>query len=157
MKQLLITIAVVLLVGCSKPPPPDISIWAAAMEGNIEAVKQHLAAGTDVNLRTAAIEDTPLHRAVSYKHKEVVELLINKGADLNAKDSLEQTPLHEAIQNKQKEIASLLINKGANLNIKDFTRNTPLDLAILYNEPETADLLRKNGAKTAKELKAEGK
>ena len=99
MKQLLITIAAVVLVGCSKPPPPDISIWAAAMEGNIEAVKQHLAAGTDVNLRTA-IEDTPLHRAVSYKHKEVVELLINKGADLNIKDWSDSTPLHIAIRYK---------------------------------------------------------
>ena len=58
MKHLLLTtVAAVLLVGCGKsqsPEPPtakapDISIGDAAFKGNIEAVKQHLAAGTDVN------------------------------------------------------------------------------------------------------------
>ena len=58
MKHLLLTtIAAVLVVGCAttqQPEPPtaeapDISIHEAAEEGNIEAVKQHLAAGTDVN------------------------------------------------------------------------------------------------------------
>ena len=58
MKPLLLTtIAAVLLVGCattqSPEPPtakaPDISIYEAAREGNIEAVKQHIAAGTDLD------------------------------------------------------------------------------------------------------------
>ncbi|MDP6415796.1 MAG: hypothetical protein QGG54_12350 [Gammaproteobacteria bacterium] len=55
MKHLLLTtIAAVVLVGCgeSQPPePPDISIHDAADSGNIEAVKQHLAAGTDVDAK----------------------------------------------------------------------------------------------------------
>ncbi len=63
MKHLpLTTIGAVVLVGCAttqQPEPPtaetpDIPIHEAAEEGNIEAVKQHLAAGTDVN---AKIED----------------------------------------------------------------------------------------------------
>ena len=49
MKHLLLTaIAAVLLVGCGEAVP-DISIHDAAQKGNIEAVKQHLAAGADVN------------------------------------------------------------------------------------------------------------
>ena len=44
MKQLLITIVALVLVGCG----PSISIHKASEEGNIEVVKQHLAAGTDV-------------------------------------------------------------------------------------------------------------
>ena len=52
MKHLLLTtIAAVVLVGSAKPPPPDISIHEAAKKGNIEAFKQHLAAGTDVNAK----------------------------------------------------------------------------------------------------------
>ena len=51
MKHILITtIATVLLVGCGESTP-DISIHDAASSGNIEAVKQHLAAGTDVNAK----------------------------------------------------------------------------------------------------------
>ena len=74
MKHILITtIAAVVLVGCGQSQPtkqptakaPDISIHEAAEEGNIEAVKQHLAAGTDVN---AKIEGggTPLHIATHH-------------------------------------------------------------------------------------------
>ena len=72
MKHLNITaIAAVLLVGCgesqqSPEPPtakaPDISIHDAAWGGDIEAVKQHLAAGTDVNAKDVD-GLTPLHRA----------------------------------------------------------------------------------------------
>lgn len=60
MKQpLLITITAMALVGCgttqpTEPPTakaPDISIHKAADDGNIEAIKQHIAAGTDVNAR----------------------------------------------------------------------------------------------------------
>ena len=61
MKHILITtIAAVLLAGCGPPKPQDISIHDAAENGNIEAVKQHLAAGTAVNLGGRA---TPWHPA----------------------------------------------------------------------------------------------
>ena len=76
MKHLLITtIAAVLVVGCgesqqsapapeSKPKPPTakapvISIHKAAYGGNIEAVKQHLAAGADVDARDNVVGVTP--------------------------------------------------------------------------------------------------
>jgi len=134
MKHILTTIAAVLVVGCgesqqsattpeTKPEPPtakapDISIHDAVLDGDIEAVKQHIAAGTDVN---AMNEDggfvlgmTPLHIAASENHKEIVELLIANGADVNV--------------------------KGEN-------GETPLDLAFLYEETETADPLRKHGGK----------
>ena len=57
------------LVGCCTPAPepptakaPDISIWDAAADGNTEAVKQHLAAGVDVNAKDEGGK-TPLDRA----------------------------------------------------------------------------------------------
>ena len=115
---LLTTIAAVLLVGCCTPAPepptakaPDISIWDAAEEGNVEAVKQHLAAGTDVN---AGDEDasTPLHYAVAFSHKETAELLIAKGADVNTKNELGETPLDWVLWCMQPKIADLLRKHG---------------------------------------------
>ena len=51
MKHLLLTtIAAVVLVGCG----PSVDIWTAAQTGNIEAVKQHLADGVDVNAKTGS-------------------------------------------------------------------------------------------------------
>ncbi len=54
MKHLLLTtIAAVLVVGCGPPsnPEADRALLDAAEKGNIEAVKQHLAAGADVNAK----------------------------------------------------------------------------------------------------------
>ena len=133
---------------------PDISIHDAAYDGNIEAVKQHLAAGADVNAKEE-YGVTPLHRVAYEGHKEIAELLIAKGADVDAKDKQGWTPLHFAAQFGHKEVVELLIAKGADLNAKDDDDDgkTPLD----YADGEIADLLRKHGGKTAKELEAEGK
>jgi ankyrin repeat protein len=212
MKHLLLTtIAAVLVVGCgesqqsatspetkpdepvaeaSQPEPPtakapDISIHEAANEGNIEAVKQHLAAGTDVNVNTN-LGRTPLHCAANGGHKEIIELLIAEGADVNAKVEGAGTPLHYAARwghkevgklliaagadvnakNKYgstplhsadtKEIAELIIAAGADVNAKDWRGRTPLDLSIKFDETDIADLLRKHGGKTGEELRAAG-
>ncbi len=101
----------------SQPEPTaaeaaDISIHEAAIDGNIEAVKQHLATGTDVNAK-ADDEWTPLHEAAWHGHKEIVELLIAKGADVNVKDGDGETPLGKAIRNEQTKIADLLRKRGS--------------------------------------------
>ena len=92
------------------PQRPDISIYDAAWGGNIEAVKQHLAAGTDVNAKDSGW--TPLTVAANNGHKEIVELLIAKGADVNAKDDDGYTPLDGAVDEGQIEIAALLRKHG---------------------------------------------
>jgi len=97
--------------------PPDISIWDAAEKGNIEAVKQHLAEGVDVNAKDG-VGQTPLYEAAFKGHKEIVELLIAKGADVNVKFGNGFTPLHSAAYMGQKEIVELLIAKGADVNAK---------------------------------------
>jgi len=93
MKHLLITtIAAVLLVGCGNPEA-DRALLDAAEKGNIEAVKWHLDAGADVNAQDNDIRWTPLHVAAAFGHKEIAELLIAKGADVNAKNKGGETPL----------------------------------------------------------------
>ena len=56
----------------------DISIHDAAAKGNIEAVKQHIAAGADVNAKNKR-GDTPLNWAISRKHPETAALLRKHG------------------------------------------------------------------------------
>ena len=123
------------LVGCGEsqsPEPPDISIYDAANDGNIEAVQQHLAAGRDVNAKND-FGSTPLIAAAHEGHKEITKLLLATGADLNAKDNGGATPLDYANA----------IQKN----------NSPEVEATIK---EIADLLRKHGGKTGEELKAEG-
>ncbi len=168
--QLITTIAAVLLVGCG-PSEADRALFKAVAgvelgdtsvqlggreheERNIEAVKQHLAAGADVDVKGGWAGGTPLHYAVGEGRNEIAKLLIAKGANVNAKDGNGSTPLHYA---NTKEIAEPLIAEGANVNAKNKDGKTPLDLAIQVRNTELADLLRKHGGKTGEELKAEGK
>jgi ankyrin repeat protein len=75
-----------------------------------------------------------LHYTARIGQKEIIELLIAKGADVNAKDSEFRTPLNFAEEVDEDD--------------------SPEDKAV---KKETADLLRNHGAKTGEELKAEGK
>jgi len=156
MKQLLLTtIAAVVLVGCGttqSPEPttakaPDISIQDAAKEGNIKAIKQHIAAGTDVNAKGDA-ESTPLHWAANGGHKEIAELFIANGADVNAKSENGVTPLHMTFVYGHKEVAELLIAKGADVNAKGDGGLTPLHFAIGGdgNHKKIVELLIAKGA-----------
>ena len=83
----------------------------AAVEGNIEAVKQNLFAGADVNAKDE-FGGTPLHNAASEGHKEIAELLIAKGADVNFLDEDGYTPLDWAESQEHKELAELLRKHG---------------------------------------------
>ena len=145
MKQLLITIVAVVLLGCG-PSTPNTSIWEASANGNIEAVKQHIAAGTDLNAnQNAPVSFTPLNLAVRKGQSEIVKLLLDAGADVNAKsETLKTTPLHSAIWNLDSEIAKFLIDKGADVNAMDEYGMTCLHYAEL--NIQNAELLIANGA-----------
>jgi len=157
MKQLLITIAALVLVGCG--PPKDIR--EAAEQGDIEAVKEYLAADARRRLQypertryTRAVNVTDgdgrraLHYAAMNDHKEIAELLIAEGASVNAWDGDGLYPLHYAALNNHKEIAELLIAEGANLNASYHTAksHTPLGRAAQEGHKEIVELLIDKGA-----------
>ena len=110
MKQLLITIATVVLVGCGIH---NDALIKATKEGNIEAVKQHLSGilSGDVNAKDK-LGRTPLRIAAYWGHKEIVELLIAKNANVNAKNNDGETPLDWAILNDHTKTAGLLRKHG---------------------------------------------
>jgi len=159
------------------------SIHVAARVGHIEAVKKHLEAGVDVNVKgQGGIGDaTPLHYASRFAKKEIVALLISNGADVNAKNVDGSKPLDWAVGRRHVEIADLLRKHGGKSGMEDsihlaaksrntvFIKNhiaadmglnsknehgeTPLDVANKYKRTETIRLLRKHGGKTGEELK----
>ncbi|MDP7135588.1 MAG: ankyrin repeat domain-containing protein, partial [Planctomycetota bacterium] len=120
-----------------------ISIIEAIRKGNIEAVKQHLAAGMDVNGRDNWGR-TVLHKASGWQgQREIVELLISNGADVNAKRSDGAIPLHYAVYYDRMENVEILLSKGADLNAKDGDQKgaTPLHEAAWRSREEIVDLL----------------
>ncbi len=97
------------------------SIVAAAKYGVIEVVKQNLDDGADVNAKDDNIWSgrTLLHYAAEEGHKEMAELLMAEGANVNAKDNWGSTPLLPAADWGRKEVVALLISNGADVNAKD--------------------------------------
>ena len=87
----------------------DNLIYEAAESGDIEAVKQHLADETDIEKKCTVCGSTALGHAAKHGHNEIAELLIENGANVNAKDEEGETPLDWA----DGEIADLLRKHGA--------------------------------------------
>jgi cytohesin len=155
MKSILVSIvAAVVLVGCG---PPARNIWQAAADGKIDAVKYHLAAGVDVNVKMKNIlATTPLHEAVRNNRKEIVEFLIAQGANVNARDGSGETALYQAAHMGYLELCKLLINNGADLNISTFKitmGHSPLYIAIRNRHADVAELLITSGADVNKKNK----
>ena len=163
---------------------PKIPIWEAVGRGDILTVRQHLASGTDANLRQGFSGWTPLTIAALNNRLNVAIILILNGADVNSV-GLRSTALSES--GGRFMMTKLLLANGADTEIKiGGPKNTVLhraalrgrikivELLISYKanvnsldylgetpldkaRGKIADLLRKHGGKTGAELKAEGK
>ena len=80
---------------------------------------------------------TPLHWACDKGHTEVAMALVDRGADVDAKDGdKEMTPLHIACNKGYKNIALFLLYRGADINALDWSNSTPLHYACIEENME---------------------
>jgi len=84
-------------------------------------------------------EWTPLHLASYFGHASVVELLIKRGADLNAINDKGDTPLHKAAYTSRLDIVTLLLKANASLHILNTEGKKPVQLA---NQEEVRKLIQ---------------
>jgi len=77
---------------------------------------------------------------------EIVEMLLNRGANINPANQYGITALHNAVRSKTMEIIELLLKKGAYVNARDSYSVTPLQLAVENGSEEIVKLLLKHGA-----------
>ena len=157
MKQLLITIAALVLVGCGYKA--ERALHTAAKRGNTDAVRKAIEDG--LNVDTIGYEGrTPLHEAAFAGHKDTVAFLVSKGADVNAMDILSYTPMHWAAAGGHKDTVAFLASKGANINARDRVietqstgvvpivneRWTPLHIASSQGRIDVVEFLISQGA-----------
>ena len=90
---------------------------------------------------------TPLHIAVEQGHGAIVQLLMDQGIDVTAKEASQfATPLHLAARNGHKEICETLLNYKARINARNMFKHTPLTEAARVGHFEVVKLLVNRGA-----------
>ena len=129
-----------------KPVDPKVTALIAAVRaGNRSEIERQIAASPEVVNGKDAGGSTALHHAAGYGPVGNLQLLIDKGADVNAKNRRGSTPLHWAIHDEAK--VRLLLSKGANVNAKQAQGRTPLYLAAMLGKSSpTMRLLFTSGA-----------
>lgn len=102
-----------------------------------------------INSHTISAKDragnTLLHLAAEWKFVPMILYLLDKGADINAKNTNNETPLFSAVKSDCTEAIHTLLGAGggieANINARDFLGNSVLHAAIKWSAYDSAKLL----------------
>ena len=131
-----------------KVAKPIKGLNKAVLDEDLETIKQHIAAGTNIN-RGDSDGISPLHLSSGYqKSGEITELLLKHGAKVNAERADGATPIHYATFYNQIKSVEPLLRYGANLAARDQSQfgATPLHKAAWRSDPQILELLITEGA-----------
>ncbi|HUY92973.1 MAG TPA: ankyrin repeat domain-containing protein [Pirellulales bacterium] len=119
----------------------DRKLLQAAFDDDIRAAKAALKDGARVWARGEDGEQA-LHEAVGGNDVSFVKMLLDAGADVNAKDHYDNTPLHDAaVASNKGDVAKILIDAGAKLTARNKHGKTPLDDAVAHGKSEVAKVI----------------
>lgn len=109
------------------PKPPAMDIHAATFMGDMDAIRQHIAAGSDLNLREPSMGSTPLISASVFGKTEVALALIEAGADVNLQNNEGSSALTTAAFLCRVEIVEALLENGADKELRTNAGSTALE------------------------------
>lgn len=143
----------------------ETALHLVARSGNVEAAKLLLKAGAKVEARERFGEQTPLMWATARRHPQMVELLLSKGADVNARSAVRDyqrvataesraaprdrggfTPLMYAARGNCRECVEVLLKHKADVNLADPSFVVPLSIAMMNANWDIAKRLIEAGA-----------
>ena len=132
--------------GPPKPLDPKLKALIVAVRGqDTAAVKKLLHEDPELAKGKDHSDSTLLHHAAGFGNTETIKLLLDRGADVNAKNRLEGSPLHWAVRSDEK--TGLLLEHGAHINGKTQDGSTPLYLASRRRDSHSVlQLLLEKGA-----------
>jgi len=124
----ILVVSLLIAANCVKQenPTPRVSLHAAALQGSIDVIRQHIKAGSDLNEKDV-YGSTPLIIAITFDKTEVARALLEAGADMTITNNDGSTPLHIAAFFCRTEIVEALLDKGADKNIRNNAGRTALE------------------------------
>ena len=132
-----------LTVNMLKQHSPDDQIFAAIAVGDPDVLRAILSdKGLDINAKNRA--GTALHAAVSSEHgtrEKLTEILLEHGADVNARDIRNRTPLQLAVQHCHADAVKVLLKYDPDIETHDDLEDTPIQSATAFGEPDIVALL----------------
>ena len=130
-------------------PPVDFLVGPlmldAAEAGDIKRLKSTLGYVRNINF-VDDIGVTALHHAASRGYNDIVQLLLTRGASIEAMDIINDTPLHYAAWHGNTSTVELLLSKGASIEAVNKDSNTPLHYVAMGGHTSIVELLLSNGA-----------
>ena len=94
----------------------------------------------------------------NFSSYEIVKLLIEKGADIEARNKRGNTPLIQAAcfidESYSYELMKILIEMGANIEAENNAKNSALYMALSLGHKKTVELLRSKGAKETEKIRS---
>lgn len=160
MKRISVFVSIFFLcIGLSACATKGGPLHIASGQGDLTAIKNALHAGADPNEHKGKMTNVvdgwspagwggpPLHHAAYYCRAEAARVLIEKGADVNAKGGIGLTALHRAAVKDCGEVIKILLEKGADINARDTGfQYSPLEWAALSGSSNAVKLLIEKGA-----------
>ena len=118
---------------------------ASVVDGDVNALKELLATGSDVNVLDSEYDSTALAEAVGRGNREMVQILISAGADVNMKNSSGHTALMSMTQVTTPEIIWTLLDAGAKGDLRDEDGMNALHYAASAGHAEALRALLASG------------
>ncbi len=109
---------------------PTIDLITAVIDDDLEAVKQHIAYGSDLNVQDGTFSNTPLNFAGIYGLTDIANALIDAGADLNLINDDNFTPLCNAAAWGHTSVVTILLDAGADLSAKCFETQIGVSVSL---------------------------
>ena len=125
----------------------DQYLLYSARVGDLDGIKECIDEDIPVDTLEAETSNTSLHMACANGFDEIVKFLIEKGADINAKNISGNTPLHWACLNGKSSIVDILLEQKVDdkhlvdVNAKNIFKRIPMEEALLAGRSDMAEIL----------------
>ena len=126
--------------------PPKLDLHQAIYMRDLDAIKQHIKAGSDLDSPEPSFKSSPLITAAALGEPEAAKLLIDAGADINYTNMGGSNALHTAIVFGKENVAKILIDSGTKLDTKNNEGSSPLHTAAFFCEANIVEYLLEKGA-----------